>query len=92
MLSAYELLLNNHEAIFGAANDALIHKPQLVIVFDEAACLRTPGEIKGNFIPADVLCRAISRYSRNRYSPIWVVFASTESKIVEFAVPNFQCE
>lgn len=86
MISAYGDLLDTHKDIFQAED----HLPQLVIVLDEAAGLRKPCQHRdGLYIPSDVLCRVISIYSKRLRSPIWVVFASTESKI---SAPNDKCE
>jgi hypothetical protein len=86
MIEAYEKLLDAHSDIFRRGDN----KPQLVIVLDEAAILREAPS--SQYLPSDVLCRAISSYSKCKKVPIWVVFASTEAKITEFAAPNIKCK
>lgn len=89
MRSSYSRLVKNHNDIFDNAN----HEPRLVIVLDEAACLRKlEDSLGGSYVPSDVLCRVISSYSNAFLKPIWVVFASTESRIADFAAPNSRCK
>jgi hypothetical protein len=89
MLTAYQGLIETHEEIFKRG----VHTPQLVIVLDEATILRKAILTRSYpYLPSDVLCRAISRYSKHVTAPIWVVFASTESKIADFAAPNVKCK
>ena len=77
-------MISHLSQIFQHGND--IHKPRLVIAIDEAHPLK---ESQKHFQPAHILCRAISRYSL--YHPtasVWVVFASTTSKVADFSAPE----
>ncbi|EMD31957.1 hypothetical protein CERSUDRAFT_127113 [Gelatoporia subvermispora B] len=78
---AYTILYSSFPAIFDHTPE-----PKVVIVFDEADSMRNPSE---TYSPADVLCRVISSFSRNNNrASIWTLFASTESKIADFAAPS----
>ena len=59
---------------------------KLVIAMDEA-CDLTSMDGK-TYRPADILCRIINEHSRVTEQGIWVVFASTTSKVADFAPPN----
>jgi len=63
--------------------------PKLVIALDEAHPLH---ESKG-FSRATVLLRVIKSYSTSTSinHSVWVVFASTTSKVVHFASPHVLC-
>ena len=87
MLTACGSLIKVHKDIFKRGDN----EPQLVIVLDEAAILRE-AIVFPRYLASDVLCRVISSYSNFAKSPIWVVFASTESRIAEFAAPNVKCK
>ena len=71
--------------------DFVDHRPKLVIAIDEAHTLTWSA--KDHFRPLTVLCRAISTYSCLPLLnfPIWVVFASTTSKVVDFSAPQTLC-
>ncbi|KAB5590113.1 hypothetical protein CTheo_6455 [Ceratobasidium theobromae] len=58
--------------------------PKLVIAIDEAHKL---GQPRRTFTPSHILCQAISRFSRERDMSNWVIFASTTSKVADFAPP-----
>jgi hypothetical protein len=61
------------------------HSPKLVIVLDEAHSLGTPEE---GYQPQHKLCQVISAFSTSRPEvAIWVVFASTTSKVADFSAP-----
>lgn len=63
------------------------NRPKLVIAVDEAHPL-TPKLQK--YRPADVFCRVVKEYSDcdNGKHAVWVVFASTTSKVADFSPPN----
>ncbi|KAF8488918.1 hypothetical protein BU17DRAFT_72780 [Hysterangium stoloniferum] len=62
---------------------------KVVLGFDEAAILRDEkGSQDKKYITADIICRAISIYSNADRYPIWAVFASTNSRIADFAAPS----
>jgi hypothetical protein len=77
----YRTLRETFADLFGSN----MHEPKLVLAFDEASCLKQRGGRK--FSPADVLCRVIGAYSRHHRESVWAVFASTESKIIDFSAP-----
>ena len=62
-------------------------EPKIVIAIDEAHPLTAPQQ---DYRPADVFCRVVKEYSH--ISPkdhgIWVIFASTTSKVADFSPPN----
>lgn len=69
--------------------------PFLIIAIDEAHSL-TPiqkGE-RGDWRPSIVFCRAIADFSTTipPQSKYWVVFASTTSKVADFAAPRVKCK
>lgn len=65
--------------------------PFLVIAVDEAHEV-TPMVKPGNWRPSVVLCRAIADYSAVfKSSRCWVAFASTTSKVADFASPQPTC-
>lgn len=87
MLNAYFSLVNDLPGIFDSAH----HTPRVVIAIDEAHMLSK----KNTFQPLAISCRAISTYSRSWLTsyPIWVVFASTTSRVpADFAFPHYHCE
>ena len=87
MLNAYFSLVNDLPGIFDSAH----HTPRVVIAIDEA---HMPSK-KNTFQPMAILCRAISTYSRSRLTsyPIWVVFASTTSRVpADFTFPHYHRE
>ncbi|KAG9308729.1 hypothetical protein JVU11DRAFT_11514 [Chiua virens] len=64
--------------------------PKLVIALDEAQSLSS--KCNGGYRPADVFCRIVNEYShqdRGKHA-IWVVFASTTSRVADFSPPNKQ--
>jgi hypothetical protein len=62
---------------------------KVMLGFDEAAILRhEQGGQDQKYIPADIICRAISIYSNADRYPIWAVFASTNSRVADFAAPS----
>ncbi|KAF8346701.1 hypothetical protein F5887DRAFT_91833 [Amanita rubescens] len=64
------------------------HGPFLVIAVDEAHEL-TLTQSPGNWRPSIIFCRAIADYSApTRSARCWVVFASTTSKVADFASPQ----
>ncbi|QRV97706.1 U3 small nucleolar RNA-associated protein 14 [Ceratobasidium sp. AG-Ba] len=75
---AYRRMLDSARTIFIKGE----HAPQLVLAFDEADPLYKQRDC---FLPSHIMPRAISEVSHaERTSPVWVVFASTASKVVEF--------
>jgi len=67
------------------------HGPFLVIAVDEAHEL-TLTQSPGNWRPSIIFCRAIADYSApTRSARCWVVFASTTSKVADFATPQPKC-
>ncbi|KAB5587532.1 hypothetical protein CTheo_9029 [Ceratobasidium theobromae] len=65
--------------------DPRSHAPHLVIELDEAHTLSQRQ--MDLYRPADLLCRVISDYSQCDY-PIWVLFASTTSRVADFSAPS----
>ena len=65
------------------------NNPKVVIAFDEAHVLY--DDSKSRFSRANVLLRTIKGYSEYRKEAVWVVFASTTSKVVHFAPPKALC-
>ncbi|QRV80268.1 hypothetical protein RhiJN_08283 [Ceratobasidium sp. AG-Ba] len=62
-----------------------VRDPQVVIAFDEAHTLSQPCD---KYLPSQILCRVISAFSTSRQAlSIWVVFASTASKVADFSAP-----
>ena len=85
MKRAYDEMISMVSKIFNSSN---VHRPKLIIAIDEAHPL---GAKQGkDFQPAHLFCRAISLYSRHTQltASIWVVFASTTSKVADFAAPG----
>ncbi len=64
-----------------------ISGPMLVIALDEAHTL-TPTQ--KTWKPSIVFCKAIANFSR-KSKGCWVVFASTTSKVADFAAPLTKC-
>ena len=65
------------------------HRPRVVIALDEAHVLHDNPE---PFRRATVLLRTVKEYStKGTRAPIWVVFASTTSKVTHFADPQPLC-
>ncbi|KAG2141144.1 uncharacterized protein EDB93DRAFT_639299 [Suillus bovinus] len=60
--------------------------PKLVIAFDEAHPLSNMSR-KG-FRPLHIIGRMINCYSNRTIAPVWVVFASTTSQVVDFSAPQ----
>ena len=85
MIGAYERMISDIPEIFDC--DPNVHRPKLIIAIDEAHPL---SENQKRFQPAHLLCRVISVYSRHTSSTdsIWVVFASTTSKVADFSAPG----
>ena len=84
MKRAYDEMTSTIPQIFNSDN---VHRPKLIIAIDEAHPL---SENQGKkYQPAHLLCRATSLYSRHTQltASIWVVFASTTSKVADFAAP-----
>ncbi|KAF8837723.1 hypothetical protein BDN67DRAFT_1071240 [Paxillus ammoniavirescens] len=81
MTAAYADMLSSLPWLFTADN-----KPKLALALDEAH----PLHEETTFYPATILCCIISMYSgqENDLSGVWVVFASTTSKVVHFAPPR----
>ncbi|QRV97749.1 hypothetical protein RhiJN_25768 [Ceratobasidium sp. AG-Ba] len=81
MAKAYRDLLSVHPGVIAAGR----REPQLVIVLDEA---HTLGKLHNDYLPSDALCRVISAFSTSQENlSIWTVFASTDPKVADFAVP-----
>jgi hypothetical protein len=72
------------EKIFADDSD----KPKLVVALDEAHPLTTVRGGQGEYRPADVFCRVVNGYSHHENHAVWVVFASTTSKVADFSPPN----
>jgi hypothetical protein len=81
MVDAYSDMVTSFPRVFNREGD----EPGLVLALDEVAWLH--AEVN-DFIPAHVLCTAISLFSRKPVANFWVVFASTESRVADFAAPN----
>ena len=88
MIGAYDRMISDIPEIFDCDPNA--HRPKLIIGIDEAHPL---SENQKRFQPAHLLCRAISVYSRytSLTNSIWVVFASTTSKVAGFSAPGAIC-
>ena len=83
LITAYEKMTASLEKIFADDSD----RPKLVIAIDEAHPL-TPVLTQGTYRPADVFCRVVNVYSHHQNHAVWVVFASTTSKVADFSPPN----
>ncbi|KAH7919076.1 hypothetical protein BV22DRAFT_1134113 [Leucogyrophana mollusca] len=83
MIQEYRAMLRALPQLFGRSMD----HPKLVIAFDEAHPLSI---MQKHFRPSHILCRVISAYSRlkNQRASVWVVFASTTSKVADFSAPQ----
>ncbi|KAF8552450.1 hypothetical protein OG21DRAFT_1511473 [Imleria badia] len=78
MMDYYWEMINSES--FPVAED---NEPSVVIALDEAHVLHD-NSTEG-FSRADVLLRTIKEYSKANNEAIWVVFASTTSKVAHFA-------
>ncbi|KAG9318913.1 hypothetical protein JVU11DRAFT_1024 [Chiua virens] len=99
LLAAYSKMVSRLDHIFP---NRASNQPMLVIAVDEAHPLtpslrvdppsQTPIDTPntpGTYRPADVFCRVVNEYSHGQHSrPVWVVFASTTSKVADFSPPN----
>ncbi|KAI9464839.1 hypothetical protein HD554DRAFT_2174896 [Boletus coccyginus] len=83
LITAYEKMSSSLEKIFADDSD----RPKLVVAVDEAHPL-TPLLTQGTYRPADVYCRVVNVYSHHQNHAVWVVFASTTSKVADFSPPN----
>ena len=81
--TSYSKMAESLEKIFADGSD----HPKLVIAVDEAHPL-TPVYPQGQYRPADVFCRVVNEYSHYENHAVWVVFASTTSKVADFSPPN----
>ncbi|KAF8548189.1 hypothetical protein OG21DRAFT_1526653 [Imleria badia] len=81
LFTAYKKMAESLEKIFADNSN----RPKLVIAVDEAHPL-TP--VQGTYRPADVFCRVVNEYSHHENHAVWVVFASTTSKVADFSPPN----
>ncbi|GBE88894.1 hypothetical protein SCP_1403020 [Sparassis crispa] len=81
MRNSYSNLIYTLDDLMGTTDD-----PKLVIAIDEAHRLSTM--VNDRFRPSHLLCRVISAYSciRGYLGSVWVVFASTSSRIADFSV------
>ncbi|OBZ74768.1 hypothetical protein A0H81_05691 [Grifola frondosa] len=80
---SYRSLLDSFPQLFDEYSDG----PKLVIAIDEAHCL---SEVVDNtWRPSHILCQTINTYScvKSRTESVWVVFASTNSKIADYSAP-----
>lgn len=85
-LASYRQAAAAVEKIFPGKSD----HPKLVIALDEAHPLSLVN--KKGYRPADVLCRVINEYSHDYHNhAVWVIFASTTSKVTDFSPPNERC-
>ncbi|KAI6033314.1 hypothetical protein EDC04DRAFT_2214485 [Pisolithus marmoratus] len=87
MISAYREMVNVLDELFRSGE---CHKPKVVLALDEAHPLSGMKKSEG-YRPSTILCRAISLYSgadRTANHAVWVVFASTTSKVADFAAPQ----
>ncbi|KAG9310693.1 hypothetical protein JVU11DRAFT_9287 [Chiua virens] len=85
LLFAYNKLVSTLDRVFP---DRGSNQPKLVIAIDEAHPLTPPRYTRGRR-PADILCRIVNQYSHvENGRPLWVVFASTTSKVADFSPPN----
>lgn len=85
--SALSTLLQADTEFFGSHEERPT-KPRIVLAFDEASCLSQSRESPDGekWTPAHVLCRAISTVVRSKSA--WVIFASTNSRVVDFSPPG----
>ena len=65
------------------------NSPRLVIALDEAHILHEMDD--SEFLRATVLLRTIKEYSEDDKNAVWVVFASTTSRVAHFASPQTLC-
>jgi len=88
MDNMYAQLATEHKTIFPENKD----DPQIVIALDEAHDLGMVSSIKNknDHIPSVTLCRVIKRFS-TQFRAVWVIFASTTSRISDFAAPSSIC-
>ncbi|KAH7909921.1 hypothetical protein BJ138DRAFT_1102282 [Hygrophoropsis aurantiaca] len=90
MLAGGPAMIQEYKNMIHDLQDLLVgskHHPKLVIAFDEAHPLILE---QAHFRPAHILCRVINAYSRHSREdvPVWVVFASTTSKVANFQHPR----
>ena len=72
------------------------HTPKMVIAFDEAQCLTTVQNTeslhddKAEWSPSHMFCRVIAQLGSAMplKAAIWVLFASTNSKLGDFSPPS----
>lgn len=83
MLEAYKDLRASYPELFSSDS----HEPKLVIAFDEAHPLAPSVPATEPFRPSHVLCQVISHFSVAAYQSVWVIFASTNSRITDFSAP-----
>ncbi|KAF8547557.1 hypothetical protein OG21DRAFT_905914 [Imleria badia] len=67
---------------------ATMDEPKVVIALDEAHALHDNSQKE--FSPADVFLRTIKEYSEAKNTAVWVVFASTTSKVAHLASPRIK--
>ncbi|KAF8553145.1 hypothetical protein OG21DRAFT_1497931 [Imleria badia] len=86
--SSYKGIMRRYyQQMVGCFPKAKDDKPKVVIALDEAHVLHDKNG-DPPFSPADVLLRTIKEYSENNTHAVWVVFASTTSKVAHFASPQ----
>ena len=91
LLNTVKELEEKHPELFTAlTSDA----PKVVIALDEAQCLTTiqntlSEDGKAEWRPSHMFCRVIASFSNMRSTAaIWLLFASTNSKIGDFSPPS----
>ena len=84
MIQRYQELVASQSFLQAETND-----PKVVIALDEAHVLHDDSEPR--FSRANVLLRTIKEYLEGGKAAIWVVFASTTSKVIHFASPQALC-
>lgn len=82
METAFTSLCTSHATFIQPAP----YRPSIVIAFDEAHNLAKLTADRP-FSRAHMLCRAINAFTKPKQS-VWVVFASTNSRIADYSPPN----
>ncbi|KAF8514191.1 hypothetical protein BU17DRAFT_94672 [Hysterangium stoloniferum] len=90
MMDAYKSLVDFIKGLLPKATPSGTD-PEIKVMlgFDEAAILQDEqGSQDEKYIPVDIICRATSICSHADRYPIWAIFASTNSRVADFAAPT----
>ena len=81
-----------YKKLLGSLPQAKRDEPRLVIALDEGHVLHEKHDSGSeSFRRATVLLQTIKEYSDVSNDAVWVVFASTTSKVAHFASPQALC-